>query len=90
MCAIAASTTAGDVLALRAGMGIHAKPIIRALRGDEAQVFAAGTLMLEAEADPLAPAALEPLSDTEARLTITEGRYHQVRRTFSASAKNTS
>ena len=39
MCAIAANTTTGDVLALRAGMSIHAKPIIRALRGDEAQAL---------------------------------------------------
>jgi 16S rRNA pseudouridine516 synthase len=47
-------------------------------------VFAAGTLMLEGEKDPLAPAMLEPLSGAQARLTITEGRYHQVRRMFAA------
>lgn len=58
--------------------------LARPLRGDEAAVFAAGTLMLESETEPLAPATLEPLSDTEARLTITEGRYHQVRRMFAA------
>jgi 16S rRNA pseudouridine516 synthase len=56
----------------------------RPLRGDEAAVFAGGTLMLEGEKDPLAPAVLEPLGPTEARLTITEGRYHQVRRMFAA------
>jgi len=56
----------------------------RPLNGDEGEVFAAGTLMLEGESDPLAPAMLEPLSPTEARLTITEGRYHQVRRMFAA------
>jgi 16S rRNA pseudouridine516 synthase len=56
----------------------------RPLRGDEAAVFAAGTLMLEGEKAPLAPAVLEPLGPTEARLTITEGRYHQVRRMFAA------
>lgn len=56
----------------------------RPLTGEEAAVFAAGTLMLEGETDPLAPAALEPLSDREAYLTITEGRYHQVRRMFAA------
>jgi 16S rRNA pseudouridine516 synthase len=54
------------------------------LRGDEAEAFAAGTLMLDGEKEPLAPAVLEPLSATEARLTITEGRYHQVRRMFAA------
>ncbi|MGZ6018552.1 MAG: pseudouridine synthase [Phenylobacterium sp.] len=56
----------------------------RPLQGDEAQVFAAGTLMLESETEPLAPAVLEPLGEREARLTITEGRYHQVRRMFAA------
>jgi 16S rRNA pseudouridine516 synthase len=56
----------------------------RPLRGDEAAAFAAGTLMLEGEKEPLAPAVLEPLALTEARLTIIEGRYHQVRRMFAA------
>jgi len=58
--------------------------LARAMSGDEHELFAAGTLMLEGEKDPLAPAVLEPLSDHEARLTITEGRYHQVRRMFAA------
>lgn len=58
--------------------------LARPLTGSEAEVFAAGTLMLEGEKEPLAPATLEPLSPTEARLTITEGRYHQVRRMFAA------
>lgn len=56
----------------------------RPLTGEEAALFASGTLMLESETDPLAPALLEPLSDTRAYLTITEGRYHQVRRMFAA------
>jgi 16S rRNA pseudouridine516 synthase len=56
----------------------------RPLRGDEAQVFAAGDLMLDGEKAPLAAAELEPLGPNEARLTITEGRYHQVRRMFAA------
>ena len=38
----------------------------------------------EGEAKPLAPAELEVLSETEARLTVTEGRYHMVRRMFAA------
>jgi len=58
--------------------------LARPLTGDEAAVFAAGTLMLEGETEPLAPAVLEPLEPTQARLTITEGRYHQVRRMFAA------
>lgn len=56
----------------------------RPLKGDEAAVFAAGDLMLEGETDPLAPAVLEPLGEKTARLIITEGRYHQVRRMFAA------
>jgi len=58
--------------------------LARPLSGDEADVFAAGTLMLEGETEPLAPAVLEALTPTQARLTITEGRYHQVRRMFAA------
>lgn len=56
----------------------------RPLTGEEAALFASGTLMLESEDKPLLPAALEVLSPTEALLTITEGRYHQVRRMFAA------
>ncbi len=56
----------------------------RDLRGDEAEIFAAGTLVLEGDSDALAPAVLEVLGPKAARLTITEGRYHQVRRMFAA------
>lgn len=56
----------------------------RPLRGDEAAIFAAGDLLLEGEKEPLAPAILEPLTAVTAFLTITEGRYHQVRRMFAA------
>jgi 16S rRNA pseudouridine516 synthase len=54
------------------------------LRGDEGELFAAGTLMLEGEKDPLEPAGLEVLGPRHVRLTLTEGRYHQVRRMFAA------
>jgi 16S rRNA pseudouridine516 synthase len=54
------------------------------LRGDEAQVFASGTLMLDSETTPLAPARLRVLGAREAELAIGEGRYHQVRRMFAA------
>ena len=56
----------------------------RSLSGDEMEIFAAGTLMLDSETEPLAPATLEPLTEKSAWLTITEGRYHQVRRMFAA------
>jgi 16S rRNA pseudouridine516 synthase len=54
------------------------------LKGHETELFAAGTLMLDGEDKPLAPAQLEVLSEKTALLTITEGRYHQVRRMFAA------
>ncbi len=56
----------------------------RPLRGDEAEIFAAGTLMLEGEDRPLLPARLEILGPREARLILREGRYHQARRMFAA------
>ena len=56
----------------------------RPLRGSEGEVFAAGTLMLDSEEKPLRPAKLEVVDARTARLTITEGRYHQVRRMFAA------
>lgn len=55
------------------------------LRGHEAALFAAGTLMLEGEHKPLLPAALEVLGPRDVRLTLHEGRYHQVRRMFAAT-----
>ena len=54
------------------------------LRGEEAALFASGTLQLESENTPLAPARLEVVTPRLARLTLTEGRYHQVRRMFAA------
>jgi 16S rRNA pseudouridine516 synthase len=54
------------------------------LRGDEGEIFASGTLMLEAEKTPLAPAVLEPIEPRRARVTLVEGRYHQIRRMFAA------
>ncbi len=54
------------------------------LRGDEVATFASGTLMLESETTPLLPAELDVLGPRRARLTLHEGRYHQVRRMFAA------
>lgn len=63
---------------------VYEATLARDLRGDEAEIFASGKLMLESERTPLAPAALEVLGPRQARLTLTEGRYHQVRRMFAA------
>jgi 16S rRNA pseudouridine516 synthase len=54
------------------------------LRGDEAGHFTSGTLQLSGDATPLAPAELEMVDAHRARITLIEGRYHQVRRMFAA------
>jgi 16S rRNA pseudouridine516 synthase len=54
------------------------------LRGDAAAMFASGKLQLESDDKPLAPATLEMLEPRRVRLTVIEGRYHQVRRMFAA------
>jgi 16S rRNA pseudouridine516 synthase len=58
------------------------------LRGHEITLFASGTLMLESEKTPLAPVAMEALGPRTARLILTEGRYHQVRRMFAAAGNH--
>lgn len=63
---------------------VYVATLAQDLRGDEAATFASGTLLLESEKTPLLPAGLEPLGPRAARLTLHEGRYHQVRRMFAA------
>ena len=58
------------------------------LRGGEAELFASGTLLLESENTPLAPAKMEVIDARHARLTLVEGRYHQVRRMFAATGNH--
>lgn len=57
----------------------------RELAPDLVARFASGTLVLDGETEPCAPAQLELSGPREARLTLTEGRYHQVRRMFAAA-----
>ena len=54
-----------------------------AVSADLAKIFAAG-LLLQGETSKTLPAELHVLSPREVRLTITEGRYHQVKRMFAA------
>ncbi|WP_394155160.1 pseudouridine synthase [Loktanella salsilacus] len=60
----------------------------RPLTGTEGALFASGSLLLNGEEKPLEPADLVAMSDKEALLTITEGRYHQVRRMFAAAGNH--
>lgn len=63
---------------------VYAAALASDLRGDESLVFGSGELLLESETTPLAAAQLEVLDARRVHLTITEGRYHQVRRMFAA------
>ncbi|MES2694241.1 MAG: pseudouridine synthase [Verrucomicrobiota bacterium] len=54
------------------------------LSPDLIPLFASGTLLLVGEKDPCAPATLTLVGPREATITLTEGRYHQVRRMFSS------
>ena len=86
-------TDDGDLLHRVISPKRHVKKTYRAtlarpMDGTEARLFASGQLMLEGEAKPLAPAELEVICDTEALLTVTEGRYHQVRRMFAATGNH--
>ena len=54
------------------------------LSGNETAQFASGTLLLESDDKPLLPAELEVMGARATRLTLHEGRYHQVRRMFAA------
>ncbi len=63
---------------------VYEASLARDLRGNEVKTFASGKMMLESEKNPLAPAVLEVIGPRQARLTLTEGRYHQARRMFAA------
>ena len=63
---------------------IYRAILARPMNGTEGALFASGQLMLEGDDKPLKPAELEVIGPTEARLSVTEGRYHMVRRMFAA------
>lgn len=67
---------------------VYRATLARPLNGTEGALFASGQLMLEGDDKPLKPAELEVLSPKEARLTVTEGRYHMVRRMFAAAGNH--
>ena len=62
--------------------------LARPLAGHEAALFASGNLVLRGEDKPCLPAQLEATGERTARLTLTEGRYHQVRRMFAAAGNH--
>lgn len=58
--------------------------LARPLRGDEIGILAGGTLMLDDDDKPLLPVLMTSSGPLHAAVTLTEGRYHQVRRMFAA------
>jgi len=67
---------------------VYEATLAQDLRGDEQALFASGTLMLESETTPLLPAKLDVLAPRHVRLSISEGRYHQVRRMFATTGNH--
>lgn len=67
---------------------VYRATVGREFEGDEAARFASGELILKGENKPLAPAVLDVLDARTARVTLTEGRYHQVRRMFAACGQH--
>jgi 16S rRNA pseudouridine516 synthase len=63
---------------------VYRATVVTDLPADLGPRFASGTLLLAGEKEPCAPAELRVLAPREAELTLTEGRYHQVRRMFAA------
>jgi 16S rRNA pseudouridine516 synthase len=61
---------------------IYRATLDRDISPDLIPVFASGTLKIDADDKPCAPAELKLITPREAELTLTEGRYHQVRRMF--------
>jgi 16S rRNA pseudouridine516 synthase len=69
-------------------MKIYQATLARPLEGHEAELFASGNLMLNGETRPLLPAGFEKRGESEALVTLHEGRYHQVRRMFAAAGNH--
>jgi 16S rRNA pseudouridine516 synthase len=67
---------------------VYVATLDRDLTGGEGALFASGELKLDGDEKALAPAALQPIGPRCARLSITEGRYHQVRRMFAAAGNH--
>lgn len=63
---------------------VYRATVDRELSPELIPLFASGTLQLDGESAPCAPAELRLLAPCVAEVTVTEGKYHQVRRMFVA------
>ena len=52
------------------------------LKGDESSAFAKGGIILGEDEEPLIPSTFTQTGSHTGTLIITEGRYHQIKRTF--------
>lgn len=68
---------------------VYLATIDAAVGAEAIAAFAAG-VQLEGEPEACAPATLEPVDATHARVTLREGKYHQVRRMFAAVGRHVS
>ncbi len=64
---------------------VYRATLDRDLSPELVPLFASGQLLLAGESEPCAPATLAILAPRDAAVTLTEGRYHQVRRMFAAT-----
>ena len=66
---------------------VYQATVDRELTPDLITLFASGTLQLDGEKEPCRSAELTITGPCEAALTLTEGKYHQVRRMFAATGR---
>lgn len=63
---------------------VYLATLSRSIEESAIQLFASGKMKLEGDDKPLLPAQLEIIPEKQARITLHEGRYHQVRRMFAS------
>lgn len=63
---------------------VYSVTVDRDISPDLIPLFKSGTLLLEGEYDPCAPAELEIIGPKEAKITLYEGRNRQIRRMFAS------
>lgn len=63
---------------------VYRATVDRPLQPELVEIFRRGELLLDGEDAPCAPAQLVLAGPVEAELTLTEGKYHQVRRMFAS------
>jgi 16S rRNA pseudouridine516 synthase len=62
---------------------VYIATLAEAVSEDDVQAFAEG-IQLKGEARPTRPAGLKIIGEKEVEVTVSEGRYHQVKRMFAA------